>query len=49
MDTLKQNIAELSTKEQDELMLFILESRAGSKKKAAKKEKVSDLMHPSAR
>jgi len=42
MDALKQNIAELSTKEQDELMLFILESRAGSKKKAAKKEKVSD-------
>jgi hypothetical protein len=36
MDALKQNVAELSTKEQDELMLFILESRAGSKKKVAK-------------
>jgi hypothetical protein len=37
MDALKQNIAELSTKEQDELMLFILESRAGGKKKVSKK------------
>jgi hypothetical protein len=42
MDALKQNIAELSTKEQDELMLFILESRAGGKKKAMKKEKDPD-------
>jgi len=37
MDALKQNIAELSTKEQDEVMLFILESRAGGKKKVSKK------------
>jgi hypothetical protein len=42
MDALKQNVAELTSKEQDELMLFILESRAGGKKKASKKEKVSD-------
>jgi hypothetical protein len=37
MDALKQNVAELTSKEQDELMLFILESRAGGKKKAGKK------------
>ena len=41
MDALKQNVAQLSAKEQDELMLFILESRGGKKK--AVKPKADDV------
>jgi len=37
MDALKQNVVQLSAKEQDELMLFMLESRVGKKKVAKPK------------
>ena len=42
MDTLKQNVVQLSIKEQDELMLFMLESRVGKKKAAKPKADASE-------
>jgi len=38
MDALKSSISELSQKEQDELMLFILQNRSGKKSKVAKEK-----------
>ena len=38
MEAIKSTVGELSQKEQDELMLFILQNRSGSKKGKAKKE-----------
>ena len=38
MDALKSSIAELSQKEQDELMLFILQNRSGKKSKSTKEK-----------
>ena len=38
MDALKSSISELSQKEQDELMLFILQNRSGKKSKVTKEK-----------